>query len=161
MIGLLATPATINREYTKLLIDEFAPNLTVLKIGSTALVKMAEQKLRGIVVDQANLQKIFEPWLTLCEKPDVIVLGCTHFPLLKEEIAGCFERQVQLVDPGVAVANRVNQLLGKQTESNSVTGYRAYYTKEYSETEKENLAALKQNFFDYGFVELCYLNELL
>ena len=62
VIGLLATPATVQREYTELLISQFASHCEVLRIGSTRLVEMAEQKLRGQAISIAELEKILKPW---------------------------------------------------------------------------------------------------
>lgn len=153
VIGLLATPATIKRDYTSLLITEFAENVEVLKIGSTELVNLAEEKLQGIEVDQKRLEKIFTPWLALRDKPDTLVLGCTHFPLLKDEIARCFQHTVQLVDSGKAIANRVYQLLGEQSAGQFPNQQRAYYTKP---IPGEKLSALRASFLAYGFTSLDY-----
>ena len=48
VIGLLATPGTIARSYTQSLIDDFAQDCTVVKVGSSKLVGMAEQKICGL-----------------------------------------------------------------------------------------------------------------
>jgi glutamate racemase len=154
VIGLLATPATIHRHYTDHLIEQFAVDIQVLKIGSTELVKLAEDKLHGLQVDKKSLNKILAPWLSLQTRPDTLVLGCTHFPLLKEEIAECFKHQVALVDSGKAIAHRVSQLLGGQTNTVENNQHFAYYTKPYSSVEKEKLQALQQRFIDYGFSSL-------
>ena len=112
VIGLLATPGTIERAYTDTLINEFAADKTVLRIGSTQLVKLAEDKLIGKVLDVDSFRAILAPWLKNEDNmPDTLVLGCTHFPLLKEEISACFARPVHLVDSGQAIALRVKQLL--------------------------------------------------
>ena len=47
IIGLLATPATINRPYIDDLILKFALDCQIIKVGSSILVDFAEQKLRG------------------------------------------------------------------------------------------------------------------
>ena len=154
VIGLLATPATIKRHYTSRLISQFAADIEVLKIGSTELVKLAEEKLHGLKVDKKRLQKILEPWASLQNKPDVLVLGCTHFPLLKNEIADCLQGEVQLVDSGKAVANRVYQLLDKHNESPLYNQHVAYYTKPYIGAEKQQLANLQACFAAYGFCSL-------
>ena len=154
VIGLLATPATVKRNYTSLLIDEFAADIEVLKIGSTELVKLAEEKLHGLEVDKERLQKILAPWLNLQTKPDTLVLGCTHFPLLKSEIMSCFQGRVKLVDSGKAIANRVYQLLGKQESRQSSNQHMAYYTKPYAVAESQKLIALQERFFAYGFHSL-------
>ncbi|OAN19234.1 glutamate racemase [Photobacterium jeanii] len=111
VIGLLATPATVKRRYTQDLIAEFAQDCEVLMIGSTRLVEIAEQKLRGEAVSIEEIQHILSPWLN---KVDGIVLGCTHFPLLKDEIQQAFSSPVQIIDSGKAIANRVQALLGAQ-----------------------------------------------
>lgn len=156
VIGLLATPATIRRNYTSLLIDEFAAHLQILKIGSTELVKLAEEKLQGLEVDPKRLQKILEPWTVLEKNPDTIVLGCTHFPLLRAEISSCFKEPVQLVDSGKAIADRVYQLLGKQEETQIPNLHIAYYTKPYNSASREKLLALQASFLSYGFNSLNY-----
>lgn len=112
VIGLLATPGTIVRPYTQALIDEFACNTQVIKIGSSRLVELAEQKLDGKEVDIALLESELMPFLEATEL-DVVVLACTHFPLLNNELALLFNKKnkaVKLVDSGKAIANRVAEL---------------------------------------------------
>ena len=110
-IGLLATPATVSRPYTDKLIHEFAAHHQVLRCGSTELVVQAERKLAGHLVDQPLIDAILAPWRQADAVPDTLVLGCTHFPLLKEEILISMP-EVTLVDSGSAVARRVQSVLG-------------------------------------------------
>lgn len=109
-IGLLATEGTIKRAYTESLIEEFAPSCDVVKVGSQRLVQIAEDKLHGRKFDFEDIVEEVKP---LLEKSnlDVVVLACTHFPLLKKEIAKALGRQIYLVDSGEAIANRVISLL--------------------------------------------------
>ena len=58
VIGLLATPATVARPYTHELIREYATNCQVISLGSSALVQIAEQKLRGEAIDSAAIGAI-------------------------------------------------------------------------------------------------------
>lgn len=112
IIGLLATPGTVRRAYTDQLINDFAADCTVLRIGSSALVEIAEQKLRGVPVDIALLCDLLSPFFG--ETPvDTIVLGCTHFPLLKVELTAAAPQPVRWIDSGDAIAERV---LGVLTE---------------------------------------------
>lgn len=107
-VCLIATPATIKREYTHQLIKEFALRTEVKLIGSTRLVDIAEDKLRGISPNIDELANIFSSVKGMI---DVAVLGCTHFPLLKQEIDKALEHKVHLIDSGNAIANRVKELL--------------------------------------------------
>lgn len=112
IIGLLATPATVQRPYTEQLIQEFAADCTVLKVGSRELVQLAEDKLRGHTISPAQLQPILAPFFADPAKaPDTIVLGCTHFPLLRDELATAAPTVTQWVDSGDAIARRVHSLI--------------------------------------------------
>ncbi|MCY9827730.1 glutamate racemase [Vibrio chagasii] len=108
-VGLIATPATITREYTHELIKNFSINKRVELLGSTRLVDMAEDKLRGEAINLEELKQILQPMINTI---DVAVLGCTHFPLIKSEIQQVLGESVALVDSGKAIAKRVQDLLG-------------------------------------------------
>ncbi|MFO6425473.1 glutamate racemase [Motilimonas sp. KMU-193] len=133
-IGLLATPGTVSRSYTDNLIRDFAPNVQVLRIGSSELVKLAEQKLRRQPVAQQLIDEILSPWLNAEPKPDCVVLGCTHFPLLHEEITHALGSKVTLVDSGAAIAQRVDNLLEAEiTEQKTLMIYCTKMNQEVSE----------------------------
>ncbi|KUI96934.1 glutamate racemase [Vibrio sp. MEBiC08052] len=107
-VGLIATPATIQRPYTHELIRDFSSDKEICLLGSTALVDMAERKLRGVTVNMSELANILQP---LQGRIDVAVLGCTHFPLLRYEIQQTLGENVVLVDSGKAIARRVVSLI--------------------------------------------------
>jgi glutamate racemase len=113
IIGLLATPATIDRPYTDDLVQRFAAHCTVLKTGSAELVEMAEAKLLGQAVDREALHRILSPFFDrpVDSQPDVVVLACTHFPLLREELLAAGPAGVAWIDSGTAVARRVVEVL--------------------------------------------------
>ena len=144
-IGLIATPATVRRAYTQSLIDEFAEDCRVIKLGTSELVDMAEAKLRGESIDQDDLERILEP--LIAEKNiDVVVLACTHFPLLSAEILSVFERHahsIQLVDSGTAIARRVQTVLGEQVADTRPYKDRAAFTSlNQSKTFRDNLKSM-------------------
>jgi glutamate racemase len=116
VIGVLATPATIDRPYTDDLIRKFAANCRVVKLGSAELVAMAEEKLLGRTVDAAQLKRILSTFFDLpqTQQPDVIVLACTHFPLLRAELEAAGPSGVAWIDSGAAVARRVLDVLPKE-----------------------------------------------
>lgn len=107
-IGVLATPATVSRDYTQSLINEFAPDCEVTLVGTTELVYMAENKIMGREISKVTLSQILQPFY---QKTDCIVLGCTHFPLLKNEIQEILGKGYTVVDSGAAIARRVGELL--------------------------------------------------
>lgn len=111
-IGLLATPATVLRPYTDQLIEDYASFCEVVKVGSSELVVQAENLLNDDAVDQAVIDLVLKPFRSVPELSDVdtIVLGCTHFPLLKTQLQASLPN-VNWVDSGEAIANRVSFLL--------------------------------------------------
>jgi glutamate racemase len=113
IIGLLATPATVNRPYTDDLIQRYAADCTVLRIGSAELVEMAEARLLGEAIDRERLGRILAPFFDRPAeaRPDVIVLACTHFPLLHAELRAAGPGDVDWIDSGTAVARRVVDVL--------------------------------------------------
>jgi glutamate racemase len=114
VIGLLGTPGTVRRRYTQELIDRFAGDCAVIRIGSAELVEMAEAKLRGENVDRAALAAIVAGFFAPGEAADTVVLACTHFPLLKDELAEIAPGGTVFVDSGAAVAQRVRTLLATE-----------------------------------------------
>lgn len=127
VIGLLATPATIQRSYTDTLIREYGQNCEVVRVGSSELVNLAEAKLRGEKIDLEQIARICAP----LQRPDldVLVLGCTHFPLLSSELEAVLPN-VKLVDSGEAIARRVRYLLdasGRSPGASSLT-FPAFFT---------------------------------
>jgi glutamate racemase len=109
VIGVLATPGTVSREYTHSLIHTFAYHCKVLLHGAPRLAEIAEQKLRGHAIDLEELKAEVAPVFRKRDgKPtDVVVLGCTHYPLLTEEIASVAPWPVAYIDPAPAIARRV------------------------------------------------------
>ncbi|CAM3842302.1 glutamate racemase [Xenorhabdus thuongxuanensis] len=111
VVGLLATRATVNRDYTKELIERFATDCQMYAIGSAELVELAERKLHGKNVPLKELEKILKPWLRMKEPPDTVILGCTHFPLIAKEIAQVLPDGTRLIDSGAAIARRAAWLI--------------------------------------------------
>ena len=113
-IGLLATCGTVNRPYTQKLIDEFAANCNLIKVGSNKLVELAELYLAGGQVADQDLLEILQPLLAE-PRLDTVILGCTHFPLLQTQLAKVAEQAGaapwQWINSGAAIARRVVQLL--------------------------------------------------
>ncbi len=123
-VGLIATPATVTRQYTHELIREYSQGKSVELLGSTRLVDIAEEKLRGKDVCIGELADILTP---LRDKVDVAVLGCTHFPLMREEIHQALDGKVTLVDSGEAIARRVQDLLGCKKDEEAKEGIKRIF----------------------------------
>lgn len=115
VIGLLATPATVQRPYTDELIHQYARGCDIIRLGSSELVELAEARLRGEIPNPADLEALLQPMLRHPRSGDMdtIVLACTHFPLLKAELAPFFSGSLHWLDSGDAIARRVDHLLNE------------------------------------------------
>ncbi|MCX4027035.1 glutamate racemase [Endozoicomonas sp. SM1973] len=172
-IGLLATPGTVTRHYTNQLIQDFASHCQIIKIGSTELVELAEQKLRGEQICLTKLKAVIQPLILQAEtqqtqslspqQPDQVVLGCTHFPLLRQELKQVAP-DINWVDSGIAIANRVASLLltdngavnysiNSENQQYQATSHTALFT-EANQQISRLIPALKQ----FGIEQIDYLN---
>lgn len=113
-ISVLATPGTVARDYTHDLVASFASGCDVTLVGSTRLAELAEAELRGVPAsDDAILAEILPCFVdTDGRRTDVVVLGCTHYPLLSDRLRTLAPWSVQWLDPAPAIARRVVQLIG-------------------------------------------------
>ena len=112
VIGLLGTAATIRQGYVDRLEAEFAADKRLLRFAAGDLVGAAEAKLRGMPVDPAVYARAAAG---LRGSPggadiDTVVLACTHFPLLRDELQQAFGPQVQLIDGAAGLARRITHL---------------------------------------------------
>jgi glutamate racemase len=107
-IGVLGTEATIVQPYVDRLADAFASDCLVLRHGSAELVELAEAKLRGEATDPAAYRRILGGLLSQPggDRIDVVVLACTHFPLVEEELAAAAPRPLGFVDGKEGIARR-------------------------------------------------------
>lgn len=108
--AVLGTPGTVRRDYVDNLIKDFAKGQDVVRHGSTLLVALAEDKLAGRPINMEILSQEVAP---LFAKPDVdtVVLACTHFPLLKDELAAAAPAGITWIDSGEAIARRTETVL--------------------------------------------------
>lgn len=113
VIGLLATPGTIKRDYTDELIGEFARDCQIIRVGSSELVTLVEAMIAGHPPDISQLEAVLQPFNKhpQGELLDTVVLACTHFPLIREPLAAAAPAIRYWVDSGEAIARRVQSLL--------------------------------------------------
>lgn len=115
-IGILATQSTAQSRYLSTLITQFANNHRVIVVGSQKLVPYVEQ---GIIRGE-GLHKVLQEELTIFQKEDIdtLVLGCSHFPFLKDAIQEIFHFPY-VIDSADAIASQVKRLVNPNDASTS------------------------------------------
>lgn len=113
VVGVLATENTLTSQKFTDLVHRYAADVKVVSQACHGLVEQIEKGELNSTLTRQLLDKYISPLLDA--GADTIVLGCTHYPLVKgliQEIAG---QQVTLIDTGPAVAQQVAR---KLSESN-------------------------------------------
>jgi glutamate racemase len=116
VIGLLGTEATIRQGYVDRLEAEFAAGKVLLRHAAPELVGAAEAKLRGAPVDPAIFARAAAALRAMPGGAaiDTVVLACTHFPLVAEELAAAFGPGTAFIDGAAGIARRIASLTAGQ-----------------------------------------------
>ena len=129
VIGVLGTEATVRQPYVDDLAAKFASDCTLIRHGSPKLVELAEAKLAGEAVDIAAVRIAAQPMFDAehGERIDTVVLACTHFPLLGEELRQAFPN-ISYIDGGDGIARRIASLTREQPWPTAPTDGVAVFT---------------------------------
>lgn len=127
VIGVLGTDATVRQPYVDDLTARFASDCKVVRHGSAALVSLAEAKLRKEPIAPAAIRAAIAPLLESAPGMDVMVLACTHFPLLAKELAEAAPGVTQ-VDGAPGIARRIAFLTEGQSWPDRVSAGIAVFT---------------------------------
>lgn len=113
VVSVLATPATFRGKLIKDVMQRFAEpaNVEVLTITNLELVPLIESGRYNSLECKHSLQKVLDP--VIVKGSDYLVLGCTHYPYLKQSIQELYGPQLNLIDSGLAVARQTARILLK------------------------------------------------
>jgi len=111
-VGVIATPVTFQGELFARLVERFAANVEVHTQVCPNLVGRVEAGL----LDDAETEELLRKYLTPLLKAgiDSLVLGCTHYPFLREAIERVVGPRVTVIDPSPAVARQVGRVLERE-----------------------------------------------
>jgi glutamate racemase len=132
-VSVLGTKGTVQREYTKALIRDFAQGCEVTLVGSPDLAALAEAALGGADISDADIYAEVAPCFVgagddASARTDTVVLACTHYPLLTDRLTRLAPWPVDWIDPAPAIARRVADLLGPAGREVSETGAEMIFT---------------------------------
>lgn len=111
-IGVIATEATVQSKAYAHAIAKLDPNLRVLERACPLFVSLAEEGWAETDVARA----VAEEYLADLRNETVrtLVLGCTHYPILRDVIQQTIGKEVCLIDSGEATAREVDRLLSEK-----------------------------------------------
>jgi glutamate racemase len=128
-IGVIGTMATINSNAYARAIHALDPSIRIFSQACPLFVPLVEEGWWDHEVTRLTAQEYLRP--VLAEDIDALVLGCTHYPLLKALLKDLVGSGVQLVDSAEAMASITAQLLTEKILANpdhTVPDYRFYVT---------------------------------
>jgi glutamate racemase len=132
-VSVFGTKGTVQREYTKALIRDFAQDCEVTLVGSPELASLAESALNGNAVSDNDIAAELVPCFVgdpndASARTDTVVLACTHYPLVLDRLIRLAPWPVDWIDPAPAIARRVLDLLGPPGREADPSGATMIYT---------------------------------
>src|SRR4030042_3834274 len=121
-IGVIGTKGTINSGTYVSKIIGMNPHVSVSPLATPMLVPMIEE---GFIFDDIS-NAIIRTYLSKPEisSIDALVLGCTHYPIIKNQISKYYNFTVDVIDSSRIVANHLRKILGGQNLLSNVSlGY--------------------------------------
>ena len=119
-VGILATPATVSSDSYVLELEKISPDLTISQQACpmwVPLIESGEHKSEGA---DYFVKKYLDAILAQDPQIDTLVLGCTHYPLLKEKISQQLiansQQPIQTIAQGDLVANSLKDYLKRHPE---------------------------------------------
>jgi glutamate racemase len=108
-VGVMATSGTLRSERFSRLVSTFAQGVEVFAVPCPGLVELVEA---GETEGEPTIGALSELLAPLRDAHvDTVVLGCTHYPFLKDAVAVVMGPDVRLLDSGRAVANHLQRVL--------------------------------------------------
>lgn len=108
-IGVIGTKATVRSEAYPNVIKRLNNQITVFSAACPLFVPLVEEGWLTGPITESVIRAYLTPLLT--QRVDTIVLGCTHYPLLKKSIAAVVGDTIKLVDSAIATAAATKKIL--------------------------------------------------
>ena len=143
-IGILSTTRTAKSKYQKDLIERFAGNCEVINFGTNKLVPLIEEGENNtsiIRIIEVKIQPFKDAGV------DVLALGCSHFPLIRDQIQKILGSKVLVLDSGEAIARQVKRVLQGRIQRANLSNkpWHEFYTTGKTERFSEILASIGYN----------------
>jgi glutamate racemase len=144
-VGVIATKRTISSNVYAKRIEALDPVSDVVQLATPLLAPMIEEGFYNNKISQTVINSYLSK--SKLSKIDALILGCTHYPLIKDEIQSFYGKSVDIVDSSEIVAQYVKEVLAKNSLLNENKGtlfsiakksqfFVSDYTQSFEETSK-------------------------
>lgn len=115
-VGVIGTKATIASNAYKIELQKLNPNLKVEQQSAPLLVPLIEEGWFKKPETKMILKKYLRPLKT--KQIDALILGCTHYPFLYQEVKKFMGRKISVPHPGEIIAHSLKKYLARHDELN-------------------------------------------
>jgi glutamate racemase len=115
LVSVLGTAGTVSRDYTRALIADYGQGKAFNLVGAAGLADLVEADMAGGVAPDAEIAARIAPCFIEAEdgRTDVVVLACTHYPLIQDRLERLAPWPVSWLDPAPAIARRTANVLAE------------------------------------------------
>ena len=118
-ILIMATPMTIKQDKFKVLLDKYKDKAEIVPIPCAGLMEFIESGvLDGIELEYYLKEKLSD---YSSENVSSVVLGCTHYPFVKDSISKILGKNVEVIDGGEGTAREIKRRLAEKNPLNTNT----------------------------------------
>jgi len=128
-VGVIGTPTTINSNAYQKTIKRLDQDIQVVSQACPLFVPLVEEGWLDHQVTKLTAQEYLKP--VIAQNIDTLVLGCTHYPLLKPVLQEIMGVHITLVDSAQAITEKAGELLKKNNllnEQHESPEYQFYVT---------------------------------
>jgi len=128
-VGVIGTPATIDSNAYARAISKYDPEIRIFSQPCALFVPLVEEGWLDHQVTRLTAQEYLKP--VVAQNIDTLVLGCTHYPLLKPLLREILGDKIRLVDSAQAITEETGNLLSEKNlrnEQQKPPEYRYYVT---------------------------------
>jgi glutamate racemase len=149
VVGVIGTRATINSGMYEKKIKKMKPDAKVYSVACPLLVPLVEEGWMNKPETMMIIKKYLLPLKV--RQIDTLILGCTHYPLLKDKIQRKIGKRVTIIDSSISVAEKVKSFLDAHPEIDRRLGkngaFRLFVSDITEQFEKTARITLKRKVF--------------
>jgi glutamate racemase len=136
-IGLIGTKQTVNSNVYKKKVDALDQNITLNSLATPLLAAMIEEGFFNNTISESVISTyLSDPHLKNIE---ALILGCTHYPLIKKQIENFYESKVDVLDTSELVAHSVKDFLHQNhLAAQKRTAEHKFYVSDFTRSFEES-----------------------
>jgi glutamate racemase len=132
-LGLIGTKQTINSGIYSQKAETLGKDIHIKSLATPLLAPMIEEGFfNHSISEQIIKEYLLQPVL---QNIDGLILGCTHYPLIKKQIDQFYQGSVEVIDTSLIVANEIKRILHDEDLMNEgKTGGRQFFVSDYTDS---------------------------